>query len=181
MTSLTRSLSIAGMGLMALAASGCSQPPRGWIPVLEETSTSFLRTETEDIATRIQAAKSDLVTDPEAAAAELEAAEQGLDHLLTYYLPLLEARERAYNAYRHYYLDNVEKTSRELDEVEAILTKIAESGRGHLLREMEEPLETLVDARVALKVDRDEARDSLQSLARQINFLLLRGGLILTE
>lgn len=31
----------------ALIAAGCGQPPEGWTPVLEETSTGYLEEETE--------------------------------------------------------------------------------------------------------------------------------------
>ena len=59
--------------------------------------------------------------------------------------------------------------------------KFAETGHGHLLREMEQPLETLEDARAALDVDSDEATEALRTLAARLNFLLLRGGLVLNE
>ena len=105
--------------------------------------------------------------------------EARLDHLLTYYLPVLDARERAYNAYRHYQLGRSRETERELDEVEAILMEIAETEHSHLLRAMEEPLETLEDARAALHVAPDEATRELRTLSIRLNNLLLRGGLVL--
>ena len=100
---------------------------------------------------------------------------------MTYYLPVLDARERTYNAYRHYQLGKTRETERELDQVETILMKIAETGDGHLLRAMEEPLETLEDARAALHVDSEEATKALRTLAIRLNFLLVRGGLVLNE
>ncbi|MFQ5526991.1 MAG: hypothetical protein ACE5GX_12120 [Thermoanaerobaculia bacterium] len=181
MTVCTGRSAIAGASLLVLALAGCNREPEGWTPVLEQTSTAFLKTETEEIASRVRLAQADLPVNPEKAAAELAEAEDGLDHLLTYYLPVLDARERAYNAYRHYELGRSKETERELDEVEPILLAIAESGHGHLLRAMEEPLETLEDARAALDVDSDEATEALRTLATRLNFLLLRGGLVLNE
>lgn len=167
--------------LVPLLLVGCGSAPDGWTPVMEETSTTFLRTETQAVASEISQAKADLLADPEKAAKELAAAEDRLDHLLTYYLPLLEAREYAYNAYRHHILGDSAQTARELAHVESILIAVAESGHGHLLREMEEPLEALEDARVELRADGREAAKSLKYLATRLNFLLLKGGLVLAE
>ena len=175
----TRQLILASVGFTLLALAGCNRTAAGWTPVLEETSTGFLKTEAEEIASRVRLAQADLPTNPEKAAAELAKAQDGLDHLLTYYLPALDARERAYNAYRHYQLGRTKQTQRELDEVETILMAIAESGHGQLLHAMEEPLESLEDARAALDVDSDEATKALRTLAIRLNNLLLRGGLVL--
>ena len=181
MTRPSRQLTLAGAALTLLALAGCNRAPAGWTPVLEQTSTAFLKTETEEVASHVRLARAELPTKPAKAAAELAKAEDGLDHLLTYYLPVLDARERAYNAYRHYQLGRTQETNRELEEVETILMGIAETGHGHLLREMEQPLETLEDARAALDVDSDEATEALRTLAARLNFLLLRGGLVLNE
>jgi len=181
MSERTKRTTIAGLGLLMLAIAACNQAPEGWTPVLEETSTTFLRTETEAVAEEVRSAMSHLPADPESAAANLSAAEDGLDHLLTYYLPLLEARERAYNAYRHFYLGQIDKTARELDEIEKTLITIAESNHGHLLREMEDPLEKLEVARAAIEVDDAEATAALQELATRLTFLLLKGGLVLPD
>lgn len=172
-------LAIAALFLMILA--GCSRAPEGWAPILEQTSTVFLRIETEKAAASVHRALADLPADPEQAAVELAEAEDMLDHLLTYYLPILDAREAAYNAYRHHQLGKAYETQRELEEVELILMEIAQAGHGHLLREMEDPLELLEDARAAIDVDSDEATDSLRALATRLNFLLVRGGLVLKE
>lgn len=180
MTDSTRRLSIVGCGLTLLVCIGCGRAPEGWTPVLEESSTAFLQTETEAVAAHVRLAQAQLPVDPESAAAELAAADDGLDHLLTYYLPLLEARERSYNAYRYHYLDQPEQTARELEEIERLLLEVAEVGHGHLLREMEEPLDKLENARAALEVDHDEASKSLGELASRLNFLLLKGDLVLS-
>ena len=181
MTALIQRRQIAGCGLVMLLLMGCSRAPEGWAPVLEETSTGFLSTETEAVASRIRLAKTHLPANPEKAATELALAEDALEHLLTYYLPLLEARERAYNAYRHYWLGRSRQTAHELAEVETILIAIAESGHGDLLRAMEEPLERLEDARAALDADTAEAARALQALATRLNSLLVKGRLVLNE
>jgi hypothetical protein len=102
-----------------------------------------------------------------------------LDHLLRYYLPLLDARERSYNAYRHFYLGETDQTLRELDEIEALLLGVSELDDGRLLDEMQDPLEKVEDARAALRVGSGQAADDLEALATTLNFLVLKGELVL--
>ena len=181
MTDLKKHLLMTGCGLALLAFNGCRRAPEGWNPVMEESSTAFLTTETEAVASHLRLVQTDLTADPVHAAEELAAAQDGLDRLLDYYLPLLEARELAYNAYRHHYLGKTKQTSRELDDVEMILMTIAKSRHGHLLPEMEDPLEKLEDARAALEASDDRAAEALRELATRLNFLLVRGDLVLSE
>ena len=126
MKEVIRRLTMTGCTLGALAIAGCSRAPEGWTPVLEESSTTFLKTETEAVASRVRSARSHLPANPEDAAVDLVAAEDGL---------------------------------------------------GHLLREMEEPLERLEDARAALEGDTAAAREALQALATRLNLASLEGRL----
>ena len=161
--------------------TGCDRPPEGWTPVLEQTSTAFLRTEIEAVAARTRAARNAIASDPDRASAELDAADGLLDNLLSYYLPLLEARESAYNAYRHYYLGDPAQTTVELDKVETVLIEVAKSHSGRLLGEVDDPLEKLEDARAALGANSEEAPQALEALASRLNFLIIKGGLILID
>lgn len=179
MTAWTRRTALTACGLTILAGVACGRAPEGWTPVLEETSTTFLKTDTEAVAEHVRAAKALLPPEAEEAAAELAEAQVGLDHLLDYYLPLLEARERAYNAYRHFHLGESDQTLQELEAVESILTAVGASGDGRLLHEVEEPLEQIEDARAALGVDAELASKAIQELATRLNFLLVKGGLVL--
>ena len=181
MTGKSKELVFAFCGVLLLALVGCSPRPEGWTPVFEQTSTTFLQTEIEYVASKLDVAKAELRAEHETASLAIEQAQDSVQHLLTYYLPLLEARERAYNAYRHFILDERARTTEDLDQVETILMHVAESGHGHLLREMARPLERLEDARVALDVNADEASKELETLAAELNFLLLKGGLVLIE
>ncbi len=162
-----------------LALSACAPAPEGWTPLMEETSTSFLRRETESVAGRVRLASEQLGSSPEDAAAELAEAAAELDGLLTYYLPLLEAREAAYNAYRHHYLGETHQVTKELDTIERLLMGVAAGHDGRLVLAMEEPLEALESARAALGANPDEAMRVLQALGTKLNSLLLKGELVL--
>lgn len=162
--------------LASLAA--CGRAPEGWTPVLEESSAPFLRAETERAAAQVDLATDKLATDPEVATLALAEARDALDHLLDYYIPLLEARSRAYNAYRHFRLEEPAHAGAELDQIETILLGVAAGDHGHLEREMEEPLKTVELARAALEGDPSRAGEALETLATRLNFLLLKGGLV---
>lgn len=165
--------------LMGCGLMGCGAKPEGWTPVLQESSTPFLRTEVEKIEAQVAAARGDLPAEAEQTAKALAEADASLRRLLTYYLPLLEARERAYNAYRHHVLGEKLRTAEELDQIEKILMAVANEEEGRLLEEMQEPLEKLQNARTALEANPDEAAKALQALGTRLNFLVLKGGLVL--
>lgn len=165
-----------------LALPACQEPrPEGWTPVLEQTSTAFLRQETQGALDRVREARAKLGSEPEEAGEALQAADRHLEQLLLYYLPLLEARERAYNAYRHYLLRETSMTLQELEEIGKILLAVSEKSGGHLLRELEPALEEIETAKVELDVDSERTEEVLVSLARRLNFLLLKGKLVLDD
>lgn len=168
----------ASLAVLLLFAA-CSRQPEGWIPVMEETSTVFLYSEVDGAARAVQAASEALPDDPERAQEALEAASRSLSEVLGYYLPLVEAREHAYNAYRHFHLAERAKTAQNLDDIERLLMQVAAAGQGTLLVEMEESLLYLETARVALDSDSEDTSQALEALATRLNLLLLKGELAL--
>lgn len=160
-------------------SAGCENRPTGWTPVLEETSTAFLETETERLLEHVRAALESLDQDPGRARSELSQAESSLEHLKDYYLPLFKAREMAYNAYRSLYLGDEARVHAELDGVEAILDAMAERAEGGRLQEIQSLGESLADARLALEADPEEGAPALETLARTLNQAALKGDLIL--
>lgn len=164
--------------MLALTACGARQP--GWTPVLEQTSTEFLGVETGRTREHLEAARAVLGEDPAAADAELAAAERSLRRLEAYYLPLLEARERATNAYRYFELGETELTGRQLDLVEAILLRMAEGLGEPVTAELEPPLEIIADARAALTGAPEQVPGLLESLAVRLHEMALKGDLVLS-
>lgn len=167
--------------LLALlcATGGCEPRPEGWTPVLEETSTAFLETETERLLDHVRTARESLESDPAAAGAALADAQEVLEDLRSYYLPLFQARERAYNAYRSLYLDDGARVAEELEKIEAILDGMAEGTEGGPLQELQALGEALSDARLATETGSNEAAPALENLARKLNQAALKGDLIL--
>jgi len=175
--SVTCALLLLASGL----ALGCERAPAGWTPVMEETSTAFLELETERALDHLRKALSQLEEDPSASAAELQAAESAMEHLLHYYLPLVRAREKAYNAYRHAFLGDDDAVSRGLDEIEEILNSMAERASDQRLLEIESLAEVLANARMATASGAHQAREVLETLARQLNQAAVKGDLVLRQ
>ena len=165
-------------GLLVVGA-GCENRPDGWTPVLEETSTAFLETETDRLLEHVRGALEGLDQDPAVARSELLQARSSLEHLKDYYLPLFKARELAYNAYRSLYLGDRERVDSQLQGIEEILGAMAERAEGGRLQEIQSLAESLADARMAVDAGPDQSAPALESLARALNQAALKGDLIL--
>jgi hypothetical protein len=160
-------------------SGGCDQPAVDWQPILERSTSHVLRVEVERVSDAVEEAASMAAgSNPEEILTQLQVAERSLRHLLDFYLPLMEAREHAYNALLFFNLGKVDRTHEELDLSEDLLEAIARVDEGKLLREMEPPLEELGDARAAIGADPVIAHELLQNLTTRLNNMVLKGGLI---
>jgi hypothetical protein len=164
---------------MILLTWGCDRSPEGWTPVLEETSTVFLETETRRLSEDVGTALTELRADPERAEAALEEARKSLDHLLTYYLPLLQARERAYNAYRYLFLGDDDRCVQELGKIAEAFEGMVGAFDGGALSELTSLAEMVADARIAALADPEAAAPILESLGRRLDLVVLKGDLII--
>ena len=81
-----------------------------------------LRTEVLGAADRLESARSLLSVDPAKAEESLISAQQSLHRLLDYYLPAVDARSRAYDAYRLCYLGESKAAA---ENAPAVLKKLA--------------------------------------------------------
>jgi len=170
---------IAGLLVLVGGAWGCDHEPPGWTPVLEETSTVFLETEVDRLVDHVETAREHLATDRSAAENALAEASSALEHLRHYYLPLFQARERAYNAYRAFYLRDLGRVAEELQKIEYILGSMALGSEGGRLQEVQALAEALADAQVAVESGGQGGARALEALARSLNQAALKGDLIL--
>ena len=159
----------------------CDQTPAGWTPVLEETSTAFLESEMERLLEHVRVASDALESNPAQAADALAQAQGSLERLSFYYLPLFQARERAYNALRSLFLGDEARVKAELEQIEGILIHLAESAEGAEFQELKSLAETVADARLAVEAGPEEAQTPLELLARRLNQAALKGDLILNR
>lgn len=166
-------------GLVALGLLACQRPQAPWTPVLEETSTRFLETETGRALESIEQAQGVLAQDAASARRHLDTARSSLLRLRDYYLPLLKARGSAYNAYRWLHMGDERRVLRELATIESLLLKINQRGHPHISRELEPVLEIVVKTEAAVTAGRGDAAELIETLASHINMLQLKGDLAL--
>lgn len=166
--------------IAVLGCGGCRQEPEGWTPVLEQTSTKFLRTQVEEAREDTLAARRMVPDEPLRAIEKLDEAALVLDELLDFYLPIFEARELTYNAYRELYLGRPAQSLRALDEVESILEQVAKRDRRYH-RAVQTPREHTEKAKLALETDSLDAQEALNVLAKELNFIALKGEMMLTD
>jgi len=166
--------------LLALSG-GCERTRQGWEPPLEETSTRFLQTRVDEALRLVNAAREGLGASGGLPQEQLTAAANTLAWISEYYLPLLEARERAYNAHRLYYYGDEAQTASQLDSIERILDEVAAAGGEGLTRELKEPLDLVAELRAAMKGAPEKVPDLLKALAVRLNLMAVRGGLITTQ
>ncbi len=165
--------------LVGMGISGCEPRQEGWTPVLEETSTAFLETETQRLLEHIRTAQGALATDPRVVERSLSEAEASLEHLTGYYIPLFKARESAYNAYRSLLLGDDIRLRAELGAIEAGLDVMAEGASGGRLQELQALAELLAAARLSVESGPGEGAPALERLARELNQAALKGDLVL--
>jgi hypothetical protein len=145
---------------------------------MEETSIVFLETETSRLSGNVETALAHLQADPAQAEAALREASTRLDHLQGYYLPLFQARERAYNAYRYLFLGDNTRCVEELGMIQETFEGMVESVQGGALSELTSLAEMVADARIAALAESEDAGPILESLARKLDLVVLKGSLI---
>lgn len=168
--------------LSAFASFGlasCGNAPEGWTPVLEQTSSSYLHAEVRRTLVRVTAARQRVRSDPSDAIDLLDTAERGLRSLKDVYIPLLDARARAYNAYRHHYLGRDAEVARELEQIEESLVEVAGRVDGSVLAEVEHIQEFVGDARLEVQSGSSEVTAALRRLAEELEMAVAKADLFL--
>lgn len=169
----------AAWGLLVLAAllSGCDQTAGGWTPVLESTPPAYLERELEQTLAEVRRAGVVVETEPESAAAELDRAAGRLVHLTEVYLPLYRAKVVVTNAYREQALGDTGEALRSVAAARDAVAAVNRATEGALESELQQVVEPLADARLALESGSD-AGAHLQRAAEKLEDLLARAGLL---
>ena len=169
------------LGTLLLFAGGCKQPHQGWEPPLEETSTRFLQTQVEKALRFVRSAQDDVRSNPEKVEQRLDGAVRALEGMSRYYLPLLEARERTYDAHRFLYHGERHRARSEIEAVEKILDTVAAAGGTSLQPTMKDPLDLVSEAKAAVIAKSENAPELIKSLAIKLNLMALKGQLELYD
>jgi len=157
-------------------AAACQPVKQRFPPLTRDPSVGFLRAEVDTASAALAAALEGLPPKAGQSQAAIERAEQTLGRLSGYYLPVFEARQRAYNAYELASVDRMQAARSELDAVEKILLAVAQAESDHIARELQEPLDLLEEARLALASDSGTG-EHLAALAEYLSLMLLKGRL----
>ncbi len=169
-----RTLARAGGLALILATASCTETPEGWTPVLEQTSTTFVGEETDAALEEIARARATLTEEPGEARDALERAELTLRRLSGVYLPVYEAKTRAYNAYRYHLLGRDDEAGSELAGIESTLLDLGGRADPPLLGELERIDELTARARLEVEAGSEEASEALRRLAEGLETFLLK-------
>jgi hypothetical protein len=165
-----------------LALVGCDRETTDWTPVMEETSTVFLRDQVDKSLEMLEALRARLSVCPDADAREDAARlKTALLHLRHYYLPMVEAREEAYNAYRLYHLKRRSEVGHHLDSARQILEAVASHGGGPMVSEMGRLTGQVLQVGEAVRLGSREAVPRFQQLISSLNLKAMKGDLILNS
>lgn len=179
MESVRRNGWLLPMICLLAASPACQEQPAETPPLLlEEPSMGFLKREIDDAMNEYDSGLAEPMRDSEEAEDYLSRARDRLDRVNTYYLPLVEARERIYNAYQLRAYGRIDRSRQELDLVEELLAGVAKSQNDNAAREMEASLAVLESARVALEEHESEALREMQALIRELNASLYKGRIV---
>jgi hypothetical protein len=166
-------------GLLLLAACSRQQEVPNELPELN--SAGSLRTEIDRALREVEEAQAGLSREPVKTRQALDSAAQSLHRIADYYLPVLEARDGAYNAYRLLRLNDKAGAVKEIDVAANTLEKTAEAGGESLSKTIREPLEALGEAKLAVGGDRSNAGQALQRVVYLLNEMIVKGGLVARE
>ena len=168
------------VSMLFLCLFACGQKGPDWIPVMEQTSTIFLDDQADKALRSLKNVESHLSPDAKVdVQKDIDDLHLTLAHLKYYYLPMLRAREHAYNAYRLYYLKRQDEVKKHLLEIKVLLEEIARRGDETLKGEMEELIDQAFSVEEALRLRPHQTQERFQTLLVKLNLKALRGDLFL--
>ncbi len=162
--------------VVALAA-GCETKGGEWTPVLESTPPSFLERELGEALEEVRLARDNVRSEPAAAEATLDEALHRLEALTEVYLPLYRAKVFVTNAYREQALGDTGAALRDVEAAREAVTEVNRATEGALEPELQQVVEPLADAQLALEGGSD-ASLYLERAAETLEDLLTRAGLL---
>lgn len=161
------------------ALVACQAIERPGPALVMSPAVPFLESEVERALRSLREARHALPAESSDADEALAEAESALVRLQSYYLPLLEARQRASNVRQLVASGELTAAKGELGHIEKTLLNLARSGGEDLGRQVEEPLDLLEAARVAVARSSPDAPARVDDLAERLELMLLKGDLVL--
>jgi len=173
---------LAALSVSASMSLASCERPRAAGAIVEEPTAAALRDVSASALEKVRSAVQ--AVDAGAPAGEglekLREAETTLRKMTEYYVPLLDAHERSYRAYRLYYGDP-SRVESELERIETILHDLVRNRGSEVEGPVDEALGLVEDVRSSMEAHSPAAAGHLDELARKLSFMLLKGELILRE
>lgn len=140
--------------------------------MVQTTSTPYLWREIVRAQTELEKARASLPAETGAVTGHLDATEVHLQRLRDVYLPLLDARDRAHNAYRLQYLGRDADAISELAKIRTMIVAVSHQGSGRFRAELDRIRELEADARTQLEARSPSAPDGLRALALALDGIM---------
>ncbi len=153
-------------------------PCEPWKPVLEETSFHYLAEQLEQLSRATQQTAAALRGgQPGDAAVASEEAHQVLARLRSYYLPLTEVRQLAYDADRLYFLGEAGATLAKLHAAREVVRGMGAGTTPVSPKTVDELVLMIEGSVLAVETRSTEVPEKLRDLGHKVNLLALRGQL----
>jgi hypothetical protein len=169
------------LAIVAVAVAACQSTDQRFPLLARDPSVGPLRSEVESALAALAEARGALRPDVAKSDAAIGRAQQTLRDLADFYLPLLETRQRACYAYELASAGRSSAARSELDAVEAILLEMAKVEAGPVVRGLEEPLDLLEEARLALAAGASGSAEPIAALANRLSLMLDKGRLVVRD
>jgi hypothetical protein len=184
------------LACVLLMLTGCQDPTveRGaWVPALEDTGFSYLKTSSE----RLQASLSELQSDLgqgklEEARQEIENVQKYIRALVYYDIPITEVRQLVYDAGRLHALNRHEAMLAHLNRANHLLGEIETHGNASLHKALQEPRVMIEKLRETLEQERQttstkdlvelsrSAAAQFSDLGHKVNIMAIKRDLVLS-
>ena len=169
------------MAAALLPLTACQdEPPKPWIPVLEQVDYVALRDAVVDVQRHVDQARAQLESAGSAAAGEdLEKARQSLFKIERYFLPMTEVRQLVYDADRVYFLGRNEEAQQKLRKATALLNKVGAAG-GKIVEEEVAGVVGQIDVlERSIAAGSPQVAEEMRVIGEKVNLMILKGDLVL--
>jgi len=169
--------------LLSSGISGCvpsERTPEPWIPVLEDTSFSYLKDSVSEAVTAFEEARKRMRDGEQGSEVLLDPAIDSLLKLHLYYVPMTEVRQLVYDADRLFYLRQSQQAQERLNRAKDMLVSLA-TADGPRFEESVNELITMVDDLVVnIQEVSPRVSENLRDVGDRVNFMCLKGELVLS-
>jgi hypothetical protein len=171
------------LGLFLGNISACQSSERTaepWIPVLEDTSFSYLKDSVSEAVKALKEAEKRIRNSEEKYDALFQPVMDSLLNLHFYYVPMTEVRQLVYDADRLFYLRQTQQAQEKLKRAHEVLLNIATANGPHLEESVNEVIASIDDLSVNIQESSGKVLEKLREVGRRVNFMCLKGELVLS-